>query len=864
MIQGSPLFFLFLTGWLFGGEHAFSAQLSDEAQRILQVRLVDGLVTSPGIIGFQTAARWYLPLSEFAQSLGILIETREGMRAEGFVLAETRTFKLDHGVCAVQLSGRRAPYVCDRVATVDQELYVETALLEEWLPVKIQIDPLKSEVVIIPIEVLPVQSRRDRDNLLVGQNRQESFDVGRSLPQLKGQSPWVSGPKLDQQLSWTQAGRPSGIEREFSDDISAGWEALGVDGYLHWKGSTRTSSPLRLTFSKKDPDGNVFGILHATEVQGFDVDMPAMTLVTPGSLQRGVYVTNAPLEQTTTLTTQDFQGNLLPGWEVELYQNEMLIDRQTPDPQGRYNFKAVPLTRGINRFMLAFYGPFGQRHDIHYTYQLGANLLRAREIVYKAALATESGTPVYSLLVNRGVSRNLSLAAGSSRIYLKALKKSKIYGHFDVAGFADSVLFSASGATSGGESSAGEFGLRFPYRGISLGTKATLLKNFVSDLFNSRPSVRKQLSQLDSDLSFVLPSTWLTPSVGSTFGFVRREFEEKQIENSLKNRVSFSTGPIYWNHEFNYEFENTDDPWNGRADSMFILARDRYRLTLSYKSKSLEYGEAEGQLALSDKLNTTLSVRRRIQEQVWQGGLGVNHRFQYFNSGLQADYSTAHEYSVGANLAFAVLPGDPSTGIAVVPGPVVNTGAIAISVFIDEDRDGFRGANEVGVSQAEVLISQISDPVVCDRNGRAFVPSVQPYMRTAVMISGKSVDDMSLRPAIPGVRVIPRPGQVLAVSIPFVRVGMIDGVIEYVGRSSRRPIRGLSVELQSLDGKQVIAQTKTDSEGFYWFEDVAPGKYRLHPVRRGAQGGVVPESRTIEVPKEGGILSGENFTSPMP
>ena len=69
---------------------------------------------------------------------------------------------------------------------------------------------------------------------------------------------------------------------------------------------------------------------------------------------------NKPLTGNTELNTLDLQGDIQPGWDVELYRNDVLINALTAGPDGRYVFNDIELLYGNNTFRLIFYGPQGQ------------------------------------------------------------------------------------------------------------------------------------------------------------------------------------------------------------------------------------------------------------------------------------------------------------------------------------------------------------------------------------------------------------------------------------------------------------------------------------------------------------------------
>jgi hypothetical protein len=67
-----------------------------------------------------------------------------------------------------------------------------------------------------------------------------------------------------------------------------------------------------------------------------------------------------PADQPTSFDRHTLQGDLPPGWDVELYYNEALVGFQQSRPDGKYSFDDQPLAYGPNEFRLVFHGPLGQ------------------------------------------------------------------------------------------------------------------------------------------------------------------------------------------------------------------------------------------------------------------------------------------------------------------------------------------------------------------------------------------------------------------------------------------------------------------------------------------------------------------------
>ncbi len=90
------------------------------------------------------------------------------------------------------------------------------------------------------------------------------------------------------------------------------------------------------------------------------VSEPRIGLINlPGELEYGALISSYPIGRQIEYDRHRFIGDLLPGWEVELYRNNALIGyQQTPSTDSM--IQDVPLLFGSNHFRLVFYGPGGR------------------------------------------------------------------------------------------------------------------------------------------------------------------------------------------------------------------------------------------------------------------------------------------------------------------------------------------------------------------------------------------------------------------------------------------------------------------------------------------------------------------------
>lgn len=340
------------------------AAASESNLVLLEVRLGNQIL-SDAVNGYEIGHDVYLPLGEIARLLTLAIRVTPGEgRASGYILSEDRAFSLDVPGRAADVAGRREELDRSQFKLHADEIYVASKLLARWLPVDLDLDMSSLALKVRPREGLPLQARlarRERGGMPGTPGGYEDPGYPRlSTPYLMAGLPFV-----DQTVglaSSKTAGR-----RQFDADYAAYLTAdlFGMEAALYAShGNRQRHDPargLRLTLGRHDPDAGLLGPLHARTALFGSVPLPGLANVSSSSpTGNGILLSNRPLDQPTSFDRHTLQGPLPPGWDVELYYNDVLVGFQQSRPDGKYSFEDQPLAYGPNEFRLVFHGPLGQ------------------------------------------------------------------------------------------------------------------------------------------------------------------------------------------------------------------------------------------------------------------------------------------------------------------------------------------------------------------------------------------------------------------------------------------------------------------------------------------------------------------------
>ncbi|HEX8616373.1 MAG TPA: hypothetical protein VF911_02195, partial [Thermoanaerobaculia bacterium] len=347
---------------------ASSPEPREEEIRLLEY-VLDDVILSDAVSGYTGPGNGtLLPLGVSSELLGVAITVDSDRgTARGFVLNEATGFELDVARGRVSVGGKPRRFDRELVRVYGDDIYVDSTLLGEWLPVAFDVELFALRVRVRPRERLPMQTRLDRERRIRHWRlRLAPSDPG--YPPLASAYRFFDTPTVDQTVRLAVAG----------DDVHGSYATYATGDLLYMESEAYASGDdtdpfddWRLTLRRRDAAGNIGGVLRATEVAVGHIFHPTSTLLsTSTEAAPGVLVTNQPLYRPTEFDRHSFRGNLPPGWDVELYHNGTLVDYRQSRSDGQYAFDDVPMLFGMNFFRLIFYGPQGQRREEEHRFLL--------------------------------------------------------------------------------------------------------------------------------------------------------------------------------------------------------------------------------------------------------------------------------------------------------------------------------------------------------------------------------------------------------------------------------------------------------------------------------------------------------------
>jgi hypothetical protein len=204
-------------------------------------------------------------------------------------------------------------------------------------------------------------------------------------------------------------------------------------------------------------------------------------------------------------------------------------------------------------------------------------------------------------------------------------------------------------------------------------------------------------------------------------------------------------------------------------------------------------------------------------------GVSLSRRVGAFDMGGDLLYDSARKsFIAGVRASFSF--GNPLGSWRFSPPGLARGGSLVAVAFRDLNGDGQQEANEPPLDG--IGFRGGASEVQTNDAGMALLTGLGDGRRVQVSMITNSLPDPYMFPSREGVEVVPRPGRTHRSLFPVVATSEVEGHAIFQGGDAKRPVS--NVQLQLVNAKdEVIAAARTEYDGYFFMERVAPGDYRI-------------------------------------
>ncbi|MDM8003086.1 MAG: SPOR domain-containing protein [Bacteroidota bacterium] len=531
----------------------------------------------------------------------------------------------------------------------------------------------------------------------------------------------------------------------------------------------------------------------------------------------GIQLTNTPTTFRRSFGSYTLTDHTEPGWTVELYVNNVLVDYVKADASGFFTFE-VPLVYGNTMVKLKFYGPWGEERTREQNLAIPYNFIPHKELEYtvSAGVVEDSVWSRFSrATVSYGATRFLTLGGGAE--YLSSVSSTPVMPFVNASlRLPGNVLL--SGEYTHGVRARGRLSYRFPSNiQVDLDyikydrDQEAISYNYLEErrAALSIPFRIKKFTAYSrmSYYQIVLPATnystaeWLVAGslLGvntnlTTYGIFTGENDPSiysQLSLAVRLPGDFLVMP---QAQYNY------------TDGEFMTAK------IGLEKRVLQKGYIN------------LSWERNFRHGITLGEIGMRYDFSFAQTGISArqtnKQSTFVQYARGS-----FINDRPTRWLKADNRTNVGRGGISVVAFLDLNANGLRDPGEPKAPGLNVR-SNAGTLERSEKDTTIHITGLEPYVKYFIEIDESSFENISWRLDKKSYAVVADPNMLKLIEVPIFVRGEATGTVSIGEKGLKRGLGRIIVTFINSSGV-TAGRALTEEDGYYSYFGLAPGMYQV-------------------------------------
>lgn len=850
-------------------------QIPDGQSLLLRPR-IGNLIYEFDVYSIKKNNTLYFSLLDMIDILELAIDWDEdAQKGQGWFLREDWQITLDFSESVVVSRNKKFPITDQDYYEEGGEIFVSQEALSQWLYMSFMADVSQQYLEIESPYPLPGVARNYRlqKNAGVGRSNNEA-----KLPRQEIEYDWLDINTADVRIGTRyRRQKDADADTRYNANVTLQGQALKHEAYALASYDDRDQiSSIRTRLSKRNENPVLLGPLKARSYSIGDTDLTDLPLTGDARQELGFRVSNSELVNTQFETT-DINGDALPGWDIELYRNGILVSSILVDSDGRYEFSDVQLFAGDNLFEIFFYGPQGEIRNRTINIPVTEALLSSQNNTYDVS-ASLSDTQTYEKNEFEDIDRDsphfvarFNKVIGNSLAYIGVRNRdiegdNKTFVALGGTKIWNNTIFDVNTGIDDEANTAAQIVARKNINDWNLALRGLVQDEDYQAEESSNPRVL--------DVSFNAQKNYvISPRTKSNISVQSGYSENADGQTLFENRLGLS-------HQFKqYNISNTSVYEQFDSDDAFAT-EDRLDNTLSLRANmgrvfarggvTYEIKPEQGvdryfsQLSYrpSQKFSGDLFLDHEPDRDFSEARLNLNYRHKNFTTSPFVEIDSDDELYAGVNVNFNIID-QPESGMPIITSERT-VGRGLVSAFVYHDKNGNKIFDESDEPLPEVTVESLNVRRRAQTNekGYSLIRNLPSVRATDIVVDDQTLPDPYMISGFEGASIFPSPGEIVEIEFPVHMSGEIDGTAMIRERNGFvKTVKGGEIELLSLkDGKNNIVKAPIAIDGFFVVPKIPPGQYLMQVSHKTAKrfGAASPSPRIINVGYEGDTLYAQN------
>ncbi|MEO8172622.1 MAG: carboxypeptidase-like regulatory domain-containing protein [Sediminibacterium sp.] len=534
----------------------------------------------------------------------------------------------------------------------------------------------------------------------------------------------------------------------------------------------------------------------------------------------GVQLSNSPTQFRRSFGNYRINRYTEPGWMVELYVNNSLVDYTRADASGFYSFD-VPMVYGNTFIQVRYYGPNGEQRTGEANISLPFTFLPLKQFEYTASmgLVQDSTQSRFSRIVmNYGLFNRLTIGGGTE--YLSSITGRRALP-FLMANFrlSRNILFSSE-YTSGVRSVlTGNY--RLPSN-LSFEINYTRYEKGQQAIYNS------YLEERRASISFPLRIKKF--SSYSRFSFYQIVLPDSKYTTAealftamiFGASTNFTTYALFSDNNKAYLYSNLSLGIR-LPGKIMIMPQIQYEYN-NNRLISLK-GELEKRISIKGYVN--VFYEHNFKSNFRSVNIGMRYELPHTLAGFAVRKSTGGEPTLISSIGGSIVHDSRTGYLEFTNKPGVGRGGLILLAFLDLNNNGKKDIGEPKVKGLQFLITG-GTREENKRDTNIIVRNLEAYNNYLITIDRNSFDEISWEIKTGTIRVEIDPNQFRLIEIPVTVSGEVSGTVFLQTGDGKKTLERILVNFYNEEGTRV-AQTLSTEDGSYSYLGLKPGTYTVKP-----------------------------------
>lgn len=527
----------------------------------------------------------------------------------------------------------------------------------------------------------------------------------------------------------------------------------------------------------------------------------------------GIQINNTPTTYRRSFGTYILSNKTEPGWMVELYVNNILINYTRADASGFFTFE-VPMVYGASNVKLRFYGPWGEEHTREEHINIPINFLPANQFEYNvtAGVVSDSANTRFARASFKyGLDRTLTIGGGYEYNNAVASGQNMPYLNGTMRLLSNVILH---GEYTYGVRSKGVLSYRHP-------SSLQIDVNYVK--YIEGQTAVKFMEEKRAVLSMPIRTKKYT-------GFTRltlTQFNDMKKEPGTSAELllsSFFSG-VSSNLTTYAILTEPKNPLIWSNLSMTVRLPNRLRLTqqthYDYRKQNVTMLRTEIEKTVFKNAFINLVYEKNLTAKTNSFGFGIRFNLSFTQTSMFAS-KTNESMMFTQSARGSLLYDDNNHKLSAFNQSNVTRAGLTIVPFLDINNNGVKDEGEPKVCGLKLRVSG-GRLTHCSKDTTIQIAGLEPFANYLLEIDRNSFDNIAWQVKQPTVNVVTEPNYFKRIDVPVSIVGEVDGKVLMEGVNGRNGQGRILVRFLK-NGKQV-AKVMTEPDGYFNYIGLVPGKY---------------------------------------